>query len=80
MVNSYASNNRTASAEIERDEFASAWSARSRQHACIMYVCMLPTAGREFPDIDLDTREVDITSLLCRHEPVFAISELPVFV
>ena len=39
-----------------------------------------PTAGRESADTDLDAREVDIDALLSRDQPIFAISELAVFV
>ena len=38
------------------------------------------TAGRESADTDLDAREVDIDALLSRDQPIFAISELAVFV
>ena len=45
-----------------------------------------PTAGREFPDVafalpdvDLDMRKVDISTLLSRNQALSAISELPFF-
>ena len=38
------------------------------------------TAGRKFPDVDLDTRKADISALLSRDQPVFAISESAIFV
>ena len=44
------------------------------------------TAGREFPDVafalpdvDLDMRKVDISTLLSRNQALSAISELPFF-
>ena len=38
------------------------------------------TAGRKFPDVDLDTRKADISALLSRDQPVFVISESAIFV
>ena len=45
-----------------------------------------PTAGREFPDVafalpdvDLDMRKVDISTLLSRNQALSAISESPFF-
>ena len=43
-------------------------------------VAQAATAGRESADTDLDAREVDIDALLSRDQPIFAISELAVFV
>ena len=41
---------------------------------------LFATAGRKFPDADLDTRKADISALLSRDQPVFAISESAIFV